>query len=393
VTEALPVAAASAVAAAGAESYSRIVAGLIRVTGKWTLAEECAQEALALALERWPKEGVPASPNEWLMTVARNRAIDNLTEAGAERGVLGELAALSLGETEPVGADAGSAAMVDDRIRLIFMCCHPALPFEARMVLTLRTLCAVPIANIAKALLVTEAVLNRCLTQAKAKIADAGIPNRMPSGPALTERLRCVLSVLHALFIHGHDAKGEPAFSEEAICLARLLQRLMPGQSEVSALLALFLFQDSRREARRDPDGRRITLETQDRTRWDADAIAEGMTILSRVSPEGPYGLQARIAACHATATSPKETDWREIAICYDELARIQSTPAIELNRAVAHSYAYGAAVGLALLAEARAGAGLDDYPHSLAAGVDLTPRPDDRLRRHIVTAGRHRRS
>jgi RNA polymerase sigma-70 factor (ECF subfamily) len=380
VSGARPAAAASAVAAAGAESYPRIVAALIRVTRDWTLAEDCAQEALALALERWPADGVPGNPGGWLMTVARNRAIDVLRRASVESRKLRELAVLRLTDPGPGGADAAHE-VVDDRLRLIFTCCHPALPLEARVALTLRTICAVPAADIARALLVSEQAMTRRLTRAKSKIADAGIPYRVPSGPALTERLPGVLAVLYLLFTQGYNADGEPAFADEAIRLARLLGRLMPRQSEVAALLALFLFQHSRREARRDPGGRLLTLDKQDRSRWDRAAIAEGAAILGRVAPDGPYALQARIAACHATAASPGATDWPQIARCYDELARLQPSPVIELNRAVAHGYAYGPVAGLALLAEARAGGALDDYPHTLAAEADLTARHGDRGR------------
>jgi RNA polymerase sigma-70 factor (ECF subfamily) len=374
-----PVAAASAVATAVAESYPRIVATLIRVTHDWTLAEDCAQEALALAWEKWPVEGVPANPGGWLMTVARNRAIDQLRRATVERQKLRELAMLAAPqETQEMEQ---AQEVVDDRLRLIFTCCHPALPLEARVALTLRTICAVPTADIARAFLVSESTMTRRLTRAKTKIADARIPYRVPSGRALGERLPGVLAVLYLLFTHGYNADGEPAFADEAIRLARLLEHLMPGQSEASALLALFLFQHSRREARRDAEGRLLTLDKQDRSRWDHVAIAEGAAILRRTRADGPYALQARIAACHATAATAGSTDWLEIASCYDKLAKTHPSPVIELNRAVAHGYAYGPEVGLRLLADARAGGALDDYPHAVAAEADLTARRGDRDR------------
>ena len=384
--DAQSVAAAEAAATAAEESYARIVAALIRVTGDWTLAEDSAQEALALAVQRWPEDGVPANPTGWLMTVARNRAIDALRRASVEQRKLRELAMLALTEPDPAGADtsnAGSARgeVEDDRLRLIFTCCHPALSLEARVALTLRTICAVPTADIAGAFLVSESTMTRRLTRAKARIEQAGIPYRVPHGPTLAERLPGVLAVLYLLFTQGYNADGEPAFADEAIRLARLLGRLMPNQSEVSALLALFLLQHSRRAARRDTAGRLLTLDKQDRSRWDHAAIAEGVAILARIQPAdhaGPYALQARIAAGHATAASPADTDWLEIARCYDELARIQPTPVIELNRAVAHGYAHGPAAGLALLAQARMGGALDDYPHAIAAEADLTARNGD---------------
>jgi len=385
----LAAAAARQVAAvAAAESYPRIVAALIRVTGDWILAEDCAQEALLLAVQRWPADGVPVNPAGWLMKVARNRAIDLLRRASVERAKLRELAVLALAEPDPAAAGPATGIVteevVDDRLRLVFTCCHPALSLEARVALTLRTICGVPTADIARALLVTESTMTRRLTRAKAKIEQAGIPYRVPRGPALAERLPGVLAVLYVLFTQGYNADGEPAFADEAIRLARLLERLMPGQAEVSALLALFLLQHSRRDARRDSTGRLLTLDKQDRSRWDHAAIADGIAILARIQPDlrdGPYALQARIAACHATAASPADTDWPEIARCYDELVRTQPTPVIELNRAVAHGYAHGPAAGLALLTRARIGGALDDYPHAIAAEADLTARTGDRGR------------
>jgi RNA polymerase sigma-70 factor (ECF subfamily) len=359
-----------AVADAGADSYPRIVAALIRVTGDWTLAEDCAQEALTLALERWPADGVPANPGGWLLTVARNRAIDVLRRATVERRKLADLALLAApAET------CGEEEVVDDRLRLIFTCCHPALPLEARVALTLRTIAGVPTADIARAFLVTESAMTRRLTRAKAKIATAGIPYRVPAGPALAERLPGVLAVLYLLFTRGYDADGEPAFAEEAIRLARLLAQLMPGEPEIAGLLALFLLQHSRRAARRDSDGNLRTLDQQDRSRWDHAAIAEAVALLP--AGTGPYVLQARIAACHTT-TPP---DWPAVAGLYDELFRLLPTPVVALNRAVAHGYADSAAAGLRLLAEARIGGALDGYPYALAAEADLTARAGDSSR------------
>ncbi len=371
-------AAAAAVAAATAESYARIVALLIRVTGDWSLAEDCAQEAVTLALERWPGDGVPANPGGWLMTVARRRAIDVLRRTSVERRKLRELAVLARAESGPaiVGEE-----VVDDRLRLIFTCCHPALAVEARVALTLRTVAGVPTADIARAFLVSESTMTRRLTRAKMKIAKAGIPYRVPTGPALADRLPGVLAVLYLLFTCGYNAAGEPAFAAEAVRLARLLDQLMPGQSEVCGLLALFLFQHSRRRARRDRDGNLLNLTKQDRRRWDHAAIAEGRQVLARAREDGPYAVQARIAECHATAPSAATTDWPAIARWYDRLVMLQPSPVIELNRAVAHGYAHGPAAGLALLAQARAGGGLDGYPLALAAEADLTANHGDRDR------------
>jgi RNA polymerase sigma-70 factor (ECF subfamily) len=223
--------------------------------------------------------------------------------------------------------------------------------------------------------------MTRRLTRAKTKIATARIPYRVPTGPALAQRLPGVLAVLYLLFTRGYTADGEPAFADEAVRLARLLHHLMPDGREPAALLALFLFHHSRRAARRDSDGRLLSLDRQDRTRWDHAAIAEAVALLATVEPGGPYALQARIAACHATAASTDATDWPEIARCYDELVALQPTPVVALNRAVAHGYAYGPAVGLALLAEARAGGELDGYPPAVAAEADLTARSGDGVR------------
>jgi RNA polymerase sigma-70 factor (ECF subfamily) len=220
--------------------------------------------------------------------------------------------------------------------------------------------------------------MTRRLTRAKTKIAQARIPYRVPAGPALAERVPGVLGVLYLLFTRGYDADGEPAFADEAIRLARLLERLMPAQPEVSGMLALFLFQHSRRDARRDAAGHLLTLERQDRARWDHAAIAAGRAALARSHGDGPYALQARIAAVHATAESSADTDWSAIADCYDRLARVQPTPVVALNRAVAHGFADGPAVGLRLLAEARAGGGLDAYPLAVAAEAELTARGGD---------------
>ncbi|MEU9830245.1 DUF6596 domain-containing protein [Streptosporangium sp. NPDC048047] len=403
---------ADAVAAAGVDARPRIVAALIRVTSDWTLAEDCAQEALALALWRWPREGVPGNPGGWLMTVARNRAIDVLRRASVERRKLAEVAALAL--TDPVSSpEEPGDEVVDDRLRLIFTCCHPALSLEARVALTLRTVCGVPTADIARVFLVGESAMTRRLTRAKTRIADTGIPYRVPAGPALAERLPGVLAVLYLLFTHGYNADGRPAFADEAIRLARLLRELMPVEGEVTALLALFLFQHSRRDARRDDHGDLLALDRQDRRRWDRDAIAEGLRLLTEtpqddlyaprdrphalrngshaprdgrhaprddpyVPQDGPYALQARIAARHATAVSAGATDWPAIAACYDRLAGIQPSPVVELNRAVAHGYAHGPEAGLALLARIRAGGVLDGHPLAVAAEADLTARRGD---------------
>ena len=355
-----------AVAEAGRASYARIVATLIRVTGDWTLAEDCAQEALAAALEKWPHDGVPGNPGGWLMTVARNRAVDLVRRTAVEARKLRELAAM------PVFSD-DTPDIEDDRLRLIFTCCHPALSLEARVALTLRTIAGVPTADIARAFLVTEPTMTRRITRAKTKIAEARIPYRVPSGAALVERVPGVLGVLYLLFTRGYDADGEPAFADEAIRLARLLVALMPDEPEASGLLALCLLQHSRRRARRSASGALVTLEKQDRARWDRAMIDEGLAIVARTPVTGPYAVQARIAAAHAADS----TDWAAVAHWYDVLLAAQPTPAVALNRAVAHGYAFGPAAGLALLPGI---SGLPDC-YVLAVEADLTARAGDRSR------------
>jgi len=258
----------------------------------------------------------------------------------------------------------------DDRLRLIFTCCHPALALEARVALTLRTIAGVPTADIARTFLVTESTMTRRITRAKTKITEARIPYRVPEGAELVERLPGVLGVLYLLFTRGYDADGEPAFADEAIRLTRLLVSLMPDEPEVWGLLALCLLQHSRRDARRDADGRLVTLDRQDRVRWDRAMIDEGRAILGRTRVTGPYAVQARIAAEHAADA----TDWVAVAGWYDQLV---PTPAVQLNRAVAHGYAFGPAAGLALLADI---SGMPDS-YVLAVEADLTARGGDRPR------------
>lgn len=353
-----------------------MLASLVGFLGDFDLAEEAAQEAFAVAAERWPREGVPANPGAWLTITARNRAIDRIRR---EQTLAEKTRQLDVPETTMDELD--DTVIEDERLELIFTCCHPALALEARVALTLRTICAVPTADIARAFLVSESTMTRRLTRAKTKIADAGIPYRVPTGAALTERLPGVLAVLYLLFTQGYNADGEPAFADESIRLARLLVRLMPGQPEAAALLALLLLQHSRRASRRDAGGDLVPLDRQDRSRWDHAAIDEAIRLLAGVRQDGPYAWQARIAACHATASRAEDTDWHRIADCYDRLVTRQPSPVIELNRAVAHGYAHGPAAGLALLAKARATGALDDYPLALAAEADLIARAGDRER------------
>jgi RNA polymerase sigma-70 factor (ECF subfamily) len=329
------------------QEWGQVVATLIRLTGDWELAEECAQEAFAAALERWPRDGVPRKPGAWLTTTARNRAIDWMRREAVGAAKLREVAAM---ENDEPAYD-----VPDDRLRLMFTCCHPALAMEARVALTLRTLAGLSTADIGRAFLVPEATMSKRLTRAKQKIQYAGIPYRVPPAHLLPERTPAVLAVLYLLFNEGYS-DVRTSLSDEAIRLARLLTQLMPDEPEAAGLLALMLLHDSRRETRVSADGVLVTLEDQDRTRWDHAQITEGEQLLDatlrRGSP-GPYQVQAAIAACHATARTAADTDWPQIAALYGQL---QQTPVVALNRAVAIGMADGSAVGLILVDELAAG-------------------------------------
>ena len=332
-----------AVATAFRDEWGRIVATLIRLTGDWDLAEECAQEAFAAAVRQWPVEGVPRKPGAWLTTIARHRATDRMRRESVGAAKLREVA-VNIREPEPVD-DAGIG---DDRLRLIFTCCHPALSFEAQVALALRTLAGLSMAEIARAFLVPETTMARRLGRAKAKIRNAGIPYRVPPAHLLPERTTAVLGVLYLMFNEGYSTPERRALCDEAIRLARLVAQLMPDEPEAGGLLALMLLHDARRATRLDARGDVVLLADQDRSRWDASQIAEGREVLARVYRHrrvGPYQLQAAIAASHATGS-----DWALIAGLYQQLAEIVPSPVVRLNHAAAVAMAAGPAAGLALL-------------------------------------------
>ncbi|MFG2039663.1 RNA polymerase sigma factor [Dactylosporangium sp. NPDC048998] len=364
-------------AAVYAEEWGRIVAALIRLTGDWDLAEECAQDAFAQALSRWPGDGVPRRPGAWLTTTARNRALDRLRRRAVEADKLREVAMLSPIEDVP-DPDDEAPAVPDDRLRLMFTCCHPALSLEARVALTLRSLAGLSTAEIARAFLVSEPTMSQRLVRAKNKIRRSRIPFRVPPAHLLPERLESVLAVLYLLFNEGYSGGGRADLGGEAIRLARVLAALMPDEPEALGLLALMLLHEARRGARLDAAGDLVPLEEQDRDAWDRAGIAEGVEILERALRRrraGKYQIQAAIAACHACAPSAAETDWPQIAQLYARLARVVPGPVVELNRAVAVAMADGPAAGLSLVDALRDAGALAGYHLLPATRADLLRR------------------
>jgi RNA polymerase sigma-70 factor (ECF subfamily) len=365
----------AAVADAFQAEWGRVVATLVRLTGDWDLAEECAQDAFATALERWPRDGIPRRPGAWLTTVARNRAIDR-----ARRARLGASKESEVAVVEPAEADRGEEEVPDDRLRLMFTCCHPALAFEAQVALTLRTLAGMTTSEIARAFLVPEATMAQRLVRAKRKIRHARIPFVVPPAHQLVERTAAVLAVLYLLFNEGYSASSgadlvRRGLTAEAIRLGRVLCTLMPDEPEALGLLALMLFHDARSAARVDGDGDLVTLAEQDRTLFDDAAIAEAHQRLDaalRLRRPGPFQVQAAIAACHVEEDGG--TDWAEIAALYERLFDMAPSAVIELNRAVAVSLSEGPEAGLALVERISPG-GLPAYHLLPAARADMLRR------------------
>jgi RNA polymerase sigma-70 factor (ECF subfamily) len=369
------------------EESGRSVAALIRVFGDLDLAEDAVQEAFAVALRKWPADGLPPNPGGWITTTARNHGLDRLRRQARGRELLNEVAVLSPGPDGPSMAEEVES-VEDDRLRLMFTCCHPALSTQAQVALTLRLLGGLSTRQVASAFLVAEQTMARRLVRAKRKIKAARIPYRVPEAHELPGRLRPLLAVVYLVYNAGLTGPADPDLCAEGIRLARILVALLPDEPEVAGLLALLLLTESRRASRTQADGSLVLLSEQDRGRWDRALIAEGQTMVRRClgrNQPGPYQLQAAINAVHADAATLQQTDWSQILALYDQLLVVAPTPVVALNRAIAIDELQGPAAALALVEELD----LDHYYPFHATRADLLRR----LGRHREAAAAYQRA